>query len=226
MSQYWDSVAARADGLHTAEDFEATAYRLVAEQVLYYSDRHSRAAYWMVERFERDFKQALSIIGVNVDVNRRQRYVCAIPRTVKAGSASVSQTVLALVLRSIYDESAQIGQLNDDGEVVCELIELEEKYRLMTKREFPGKGELDSLLRTMRRWGIAKKADEAGNETGVTPDDVQPYVVVIRPAIIDILGEAALQKLSQWQAVNPTSITEDEEAADSLESDEGGAKSS
>lgn len=202
MSQFWDDIAARSSGQHTAQELEATAYRLVAEQVLYYSDRHSRTAYWMVERFERDFKHALAPLGVTVEVNRQKRYAYALPRHPKAGTASVAQTVLALVLRAIYDESARLGQFTDDGEVVCDLVELDEKYRLMTSRELPPKGELDALVKSMKRWGIAKKSEEQVGD-GDELTDSQPYVVIIRPAIVDLLGEAALQRIADWRVANP-----------------------
>lgn len=197
MSQYWDSLAARTDGQHTPEEFESAAYRLVVEQVIYYADRHSRATYWLIERFERDFKEALAPLGITLEVNLQLRYVYAKPQHAKAGTASVAQTLLALVLRAIYDEGARLGQFTDDGEVVCDLVELEEKYRLMTGRELPGKGEFSALMRTMKRWGIAKKSDENLEQNGDS-DLTQPYAVVIRPAIADILGETALLRLAQW----------------------------
>jgi hypothetical protein len=186
MNQYWEGPAAATEGTHTAEEFEAAAYRLVAEQTIYHADRHSRTAYWLVDRFERDFRHALAPLGIDVLINRQLRYACALPRHAKSGTASVAQTLLALVLRGIYDEAARLGQMNDHGEVVCDLIELSEKYRIATGRELPGKGEFDGLLRTMQRWGIARKGEEV-----VLDDDEgtgQPYAVVIRPEFADVLG--------------------------------------
>lgn len=209
MSQFWDDIAARSNGQHTAQELEGTAYRLVAEQVLYYADRHSRTAYWMVERYERDFKQALAPLGITVEVSRQKRYAYALPRHLKAGTASVAQTVLALVLRAIYDESARIGQFTDDGEVICDLVELDEKYRLMTNRELPTKGELESLMKSMKRWGIAKKSDEHAGDGVDELAAAQPYVVIIRPAIVDLLGEAALQRIAEWRVANPTTVDTD-----------------
>ncbi len=203
MSQYWDSVANRTMGQHTAEEFEATAYRLVAEQVLYYADRHSRTAYWMVERYERDFRQALDPLGISVQVNRQLRYAFAVPQHAKVGTASIAQTILALVLRMIYDESARIGQLNDDGEVICDLVELEEKYRQMSGRELPSKGKLDALLEVMKRWGIARVSQELTSDGSDGSSATQPYVVIIRPAIADLLGETALQRLSKFKMEVP-----------------------
>ena len=209
MSQFWDGIAARSNGQHTAQELEATAYRLVTEQVLYYADRHSRTAYWMLERYERDFKQALAPLGITVEVNRQQRYAYALPRHLKAGTASVAQTVLALVLRAIYDESARIGQFTDDGEVICDLVELDEKFRLMTNRELPAKGELDALMKSMKRWGIAKKSDEYAGDGADDLAASQPYTVIIRPAIVDLLGETALQRIAEWHVANPdTSIAD------------------
>ena len=209
MSQYWESLASRTDGQHTSEELEMAAYRLAVEQVLYYADRHSRTAYWMVERYERDFRQALAPLGIDVQVNRQLRYAYALPKHAKAGSASIAQTVFALVLRAIYDESASSGQLTDDGEVVCDLVELAEKYRLMSGKELPAKGKLDTLMETMKRWGIARKSEDHGLDDG---DDLagQPYAVIIRPAIADVLGEAALARLVQFRTVAAADVGEPE----------------
>ena len=220
MSSYWENVASRTDGQNTAEEFETAAYRLVVEQVIYYSDRHSRAIYWLIERFERDFKQALAPLGVTLDVNRQMRYAYAKPQHAKAGTASVAQTLLALVLCAVYDESARLGQFTDDGEVVCDLVELGEKYRLMTGRDLPGRGEFAALMRTMKRWGIAKKSDES-KDGAMELDSTQSYAVVIRPAITDILGETALMRLAQWGEVDAAGLDEvDELTEESHEVDE------
>ncbi|WP_153114984.1 DUF4194 domain-containing protein [Rhodocyclus tenuis] len=207
MSQYWESLASRTDCLHSSEELEMAAYRLAVEQVLYYADRNSRTAYWMVERYERDFRQALAPLGIDVQVNRQLRYAYALPKHAKAGAASIAQTVFALVLRAIYDESASAGQLTDDGEVGCDLVELAEKFRLMSGKELPAKGKLDALMETMKRWGIARKSEDQGIDEG---DDLvgQPYAVIIRPAIADVLGEAALARLVQFRNVAAADVSE------------------
>jgi hypothetical protein len=220
MGQYWETLASREDSTNTQEEFETAAYRLAAEQVLYYADKHSRVAYWLVERYERDFKQVLIPFGIRLLVNRQMRYACAIPEHAKAGTATVQQTVLALVLRKIYDESARLGQLNDDGEVICDLVELEEKYRLETHRELPRKSELDALLGMLKRWGLARTSSEQAGMDGEYGPGTQPYVVVIRPAIVEVLGEVALQRLSQWSdfaAADPMQENAVDDAAESQE---------
>jgi hypothetical protein len=205
MSRYWEGLAERSDGLYKPEDFAAAAYRLICEQVLYYSDRTSKVAYSLVERYERDFAAALDAIGVDVRVNRQLRYVCAIPVHAKIGGATQEQTALVLTLRKLYDEGAHQGEMNDDGEVLCDLVELAERHRLETQRELPEKGRLDALLRTIKRWGVARIADE-GDETTAASSVEQPYVIAIRPGIADVLGETALLKLALWTPATPSMI--------------------
>lgn len=218
MSRYWEAIAARTDGQNTAEEFESAAYRLVSEQVLYHADKQSRVAYWLVERYTKDFIQALEPLGIDVEVNTLLRYVFAKPRHAKSGTASVTQTLLALVLRSIYDESARVGQQNDNGEVICDLVELDEKYRLATGRELPSKMEFDALIRQFKRWGIAKMADEQNLESMDGDDDSKLYVL-IRPAIVDVLGDAALQRLGHWaQSKSVTDATNNEPESEEVAS--------
>lgn len=198
MNNYWDSLAGRSQGLHVPVEFELATYRLINEQVLYHADKHSRNAYHLIEGYERDIRTALRPLGVDVQVNRQLRYAYAVPLHGKAGTASTNQTLFALVLRNIYDEAARNADTNDDGEVVCDLVELDEKYRIMTGRTLPGKSELRELLRTARRWGIARVVGGADEEVLDVDLNGQDYAIMIRHAITVVLGEAALSRLAGW----------------------------
>jgi hypothetical protein len=214
MSNYWDNLAARSQGLHVAAEFELASYRLINEQVLYYADRHSRTAYHIVQAYERDIRAALAPLGVDVQVNRELRYAYAIPMHGKSGTASTSQTLFALVLRNIYDEAARSAEVTDDGEVVCDLVDLEEKYRVMTSRTLPPKSELRDLIRTARRWGIARISGGAEEETLDVDLHGQDYVIMIRPAITVVLGEAALSRLAGWAVPNDSDDEDENEVAE------------
>jgi hypothetical protein len=208
MNNYWDTLAARSQGLHVPAEFELASYRLVNEQVLYHADRHSRNAYHLIEGYERDIRAALRPLGVDVQVNRELRYAYAVPLHGKSGTASTNQTLFALVLRNIYDEAARNADTNDDGEVVCDLVELEEKFRMMTGRTLPGKSELRDLLRTARRWGIARVVGGADEEVLDVDLHGQDYAIMIRHAITVVLGEAALSRLAGWAL--PGSLDDDD----------------
>ena len=80
-------------------------------------------------------------------------------------------------------------------------VELGEKYRLLTGRDLPAKGDLDSTLRQLRRWGIAQRHAESTSDN---------YAIAVRPAIVDILGETAIARLTRWSEA--TATTADVEA--------------
>lgn len=205
----WEELASRLDGFYTVEDFEAAAYRLVAEQVIYHSDRSSRVTYAILELYEREFAKVLAPLGVSLSVNRHLRYVVALPQHAKASTATVAQTLFALVLRGLYDEGVRAGDLTEDGEVLCDYIELQEKFRLMTGRDLPARGDLDTLLRSSKRWGIARRLedDDSGHLNALQQQSVGG--VAIRPAIVDVLGETALMRLAQWGSAKGGAHTDD-----------------
>lgn len=197
----WEDLASRLDGIYTVEDFETAAYRLVAEQVIYHSDRNSRVTYAILDLYEREFDKVLAPLGVSLYVNRQLRYASAQPRHAKAATATVAQTLFALVLRGLYDEGVRAGGLTEDGEILCDYIELQEKFRLMTGRDLPARGELDTLLRAAKRWGIARRLEDDESSHLNPLQEQSAGGVAIRPAIVDVLGETALMRLAQWGAV-------------------------
>lgn len=214
----WDNAVEAACGLAIQEDFEGTAYRLVTEQAIYASDRGNKLAFALIQDYERDFRRALEPLGSGLVVSARYRYACALPRHAKVSVATMDQTLLALVLRKIYDEVARQGQLDEQGEVHLDLVDLEVKFKQSTHgRDLPKGGELAGLMRTAQRWGIAKRSEDPA---GAAQTDVeQPFVVVIRPAIIDVLGEVAIERLALFAgpkagAAAPSSSEADETQGD------------
>jgi hypothetical protein len=79
-------------------------------------------------------------------------------------------------------------------------------------------GKLAALMQWMRRWGIARVSDEDGDQFGYEVD--QPYVVIIRPGIADVLGEAALARIALFTSPGTDSDSADRTAA---ATEEGGA---
>jgi len=192
---FWANAAEATKNVVTEDDFEAAANRLVTEQVLYAADRSSKVAYGLIRDFEREFKRALEPLGYVVRVNSQLRYACAIPKHARTSPVTVDQTLLALVLRKIFDEETRSGHHDENGEVACDLVTLEVKYKQTTGgRELATGGKLVALMQWMRRWGLARVSDEDDNQFGRDAD--QPYVVIIRPGIAEVLGETALARIA------------------------------
>lgn len=208
MSSYWSKITETTNGNFTEDDFESAAYRLVMDQVIYYSDRGSKLSYNLIEKYEKDFVKALESLGIELKVDRANAYVVALPKHNKLSPVSKLETLFALVLRGIYEESIRYGKhyLSNSGDVYCNLHDLEEKYRLMVGEDLLiGKSSFEQLMRTVQRWGIARWVDEHEYPTEADSTDTG---IAIRPAIVDVLGEKALNKLSQWKSNESLSTPE------------------
>lgn len=190
MKRSWATLSQLSGGLYAVQDFERAAYRLVTEQVLYGADRRSRSAYHLVEAHLADFAAALEPLGIRLERNPHYRYVIALPVHGEGTPATLDETLLILVLRQRYDEAMRQGLVEDHGDVLVELPDLQEAYRALTARELPDAGALRLLLKTLRRWSVCRTID-------AEPGDAQPFRVLVRPAIVEIVGTQWLQRLDQ-----------------------------
>lgn len=190
MKRSWNTISQQSNGLYAPADFERAAYRLVTEQVLYASDRGARSAYHLVEDHFDDYVAALAPLGIRLERNAHYRYVVALPAHADGVPVTLEETLLLLVLRQRYDVAARQGEIEEQGEVMVELPDLQEAYPALTGRPMPEVGALRTLARSARRWGVARLVDSE-------PDDPQPFHLRVRPAIVEIVGETWLQRLDQ-----------------------------
>ena len=190
MKRSWATLSQLSAGMYAVQDFERAAYRLVTEQVLYSADRRSRVAYHLVETYLADFTAALERLGIRLERNAHYRYVVALPSHGEGTPVSLEETLLILVLRQRYDEAMRQGQVEDHGEVLVELPELQEAYQALTGRPMPEVGPLRAQIKALKRWSVCKPLDSE-------PDDPQPFKILVRPAIVEIVGAQWLQRLDQ-----------------------------
>jgi hypothetical protein len=190
MKRSWSTLSQLTNGTYAEQDFERAAYRLVTEQVLYAADLRSRVAYHLVEEFLADFAAALSPLGIRLERNGNHRYIVALPRHGEGTPVRLDETLLLLVLRQRYDEAMRQGRTEEHGEVVVELPDLQEAYPALTDRPMPEIGTLRTLAATLKRWGVCRLVEGE-------PDELQPFHLLVRPAIVDIVGEQWLQRLDQ-----------------------------
>lgn len=202
MKRSWAQLSQLSGDIYIPQDFERTAYRLVTEQVLYSSDRMSKNAYHLVETYLNDFAAALEPLGIRLERNAHYRYVVALPTHGEGTAVSLEQTLLMLVLRHRYDAAMRQGLIEDHGEVIVELPDLQEAYQALTGRPMPELGPLRDTLRMLRRWSVCKTAE-------CEPDDPQPFRILVRPAIVEIVGAQWLQRLDQHNRDDDDSDDED-----------------
>lgn len=190
MKRSWTTLSQLTNGTYAEQDFERAAWRLVTEQVLYATDQRSRVAYHLVEEFLDDFAAALAPLGIRLERNAGHRYIIALPRHAEGTPVRLDETLFLLVLRQRYDEAIRRGRIEEHGEVVVELPDLQEAWPALTGRPMPDIGSLRMLAGTLKRWGCCRLVESDA-------DDLQPFHLMVRPAIVDIVGEQWLQRLDQ-----------------------------
>ena len=207
MKRSWNTLSQMSNGVHAVQDFERAAYRLVTEQVLYASDHFARSAYHLIEDHFDDFVGALAPLGMRVERNAHYRYIIAMPMHAEGTQVKLEETLLLLVLRQRYDHAMRQGQIEEQGEVMVELPDLQEAYPALCARPMPDTGNLRMLAKMLRRWGVCRLVESEG-------DDPQPFHLRVRPAIVEIVGEQWLQRLDQHNRDEQDDADmEDEDAA-------------
>ncbi|WP_130617952.1 DUF4194 domain-containing protein [Dyella amyloliquefaciens] len=173
---------------YVAGDYESAGYRLLLEQVLYASDRRSRTAYDLVVKHLGAYRELLGQLGVSILHNAHMSYLVALPNQAVAEKMRLSETRLALVLRRLYDDKMHATEVVA-GEAFIDLIELERSFKELLGRELPDQASLRDQVDALKRYGIVRREDT---------EDEQPFVIVIRPGIVDVLGETALLQLAAY----------------------------
>lgn len=182
---HWERLASQSQ-TYVESDYQKAAYRLLMEQVLYASDPRSRNAYELVVKHRKDYEALLSQLGIYLVHNPHMGYVVATPSPYVAEKMRLTETRMALVLRRLYDDKMHATEIVA-GEAFVDMIELERAYKDLLGRELPNSTALNEQLMAMKRYGIARLEET---------HDEQRVQVVIRPGIIDVLGETALLQLA------------------------------
>ena len=182
---HWERLAAQSQ-TNVESDYQKAGYRLVMEQVLYAADPRSRLAYELIVRHRKDYDALLAQLGMTITHNPHMGYLVATPNQYVAEKMRLAETRLALVLRRLYDDKMHATEIVT-GEAFVDMIELERTYKDLLKRELPATAVLNEQLQAMKRYGIARLEETR---------DEQRVQVVIRPGIVDVLGESALLQLA------------------------------
>lgn len=182
---HWERLAAQSQ-THIESDYQKAGYRLVMEQVLYARDARSRVAYELIVKHRKDYDALLAQLGMTITHNPHMGYLVATPNQYVSEKMRLAETRLALVLRRLYDDRMHATEIVA-GEAFVDMIELERVYKDLLNRELPAKAPLEDQLQALKRYGIVRLEETR---------DEQRLQVVIRPGIVDVLGETALLQLA------------------------------
>jgi len=206
----WKRIAEQ-DEAFTVQDFQKAAQRLLVDQVLYQAIPKQRADYDLIVAHESSFAEALDLFGCKLDFNVQERYVAAVPTIAEVSKIPLMHTLLALVLRRLYDHHMNRGTLNA-GVAGASLPELEAAFQESTGRELPMKpqSELQAMMDAMKRWGIARlvKTENLGGSA---------WFVEILPGIQSLINERTLSMLKAHAELlyEPDGLSDTEEQKES-----------
>lgn len=182
---HWERLAAQSQ-THIESDYQKAGYRLVMEQVLYARDARSRVAYELIVKHRKDYDALLGQLGMTITHNPHMGYLVATPNQYVSEKMRLAETRLALVLRRLYDDRMHATEIVA-GEAFVDMIELERAYKDLLNRELPAKASLEDQLQALKRYGLVRLEETR---------DEQRLQVVVRPGIVDVLGETALLQLA------------------------------
>nr|WP_290675880.1 DUF4194 domain-containing protein [Halomonas sp. 54_146] len=189
MPVSWNRIAEQNEA-YTVRDFQKAAQRLIVDQVLYQANPKQRSDYDLVAAHEKEFAEALDLFGCMLDLNVQERYAAAVPTVTEVSKIPLMHTLLALVLRKLYDHHMNLGTLNA-GIAGVSLSELEAAFQESTGRDLPMKpqAELQGLMDAMKRWGIGRlvKTENLAEEA--------TWFAEIFPGIQSLINERTLAML-------------------------------
>lgn len=204
MSSVWNRIAEASEGTVTVEDLEKAATRLDTYQVIHEKDHGSRHAYELVVRYLSAFRNVFEPFGRQLLHRPHHGYVVLMARHRVGPRMRLFDTRMAVILRRLYDDKMQRADI-ENGEIVCEVVEIQQAWQEHLNIEWRFKqSEVEDSLRTLRRHGIVQQRP--------TGDPSNPFVVVVRPAIEDVIGEVALHQLAAYGHIGSDTEDDDEVA--------------
>ena len=190
MPKDWTRLANDAEHYEVG-DFQRALYRVVTEQALYGANGLQRTAYRIIKEYEGAFREALSLLGMNLRVETNPDYCVAWPEQIHNTPLPLNETRLVLVLRKLYDQRMRAGEV-EDGRAIVSVEELRLVYRQTTDKDLPdATSAIKAMMSRMKRFGIARTVDTES-------DDPEAFAVQILPAIEFLIGEAYLAHIDEY----------------------------
>ncbi len=193
MPKNWDELATASE-VYTPGDFQAAAYQLVTEQVLYASVPGQSVSYALVSRYLGQFKEAMGLLGIDLIPGDGYRFIAAVPREIKRGQLSIQQTLLVLVMRQAYHDQMLAG-ITEHGCAVVTIEEMLAAYKDMGKRDdLPStSAQLREVLKPLQRFGMVR-IDNVDGPTGAS------WQIRVLPGIEVLVSEPVLVRMASAYA--------------------------
>lgn len=178
-----------ADDAIDESDFRKAAQMLLAKQFLYRQKNTMRKHYELISRHNRYFRNLMDAQNYQLCINENQGYVGIIPVDF-VSRMKLEETLILLVMRNVYEEKVKDMDLEDDASAVTSIVDFEDSYLQLTKRQLPNKTEFYAITKPFSERGLIH----------IDSDEDDPAIVFIRiyPVIVELLHGSALEKLGGY----------------------------
>jgi hypothetical protein len=171
--------------------FQEAAYLLVTRQVLYRREPRQKSAYDLVCAHEKEFTEAMRLMGLALHVDALNAYVAVVPEVEVDNPFDLTTTLLMLVVRRLYHEQKLSGELRNGAAAVA-VPDLVQSYIDMTGREIDGReAPLRDLMQPLKQSGLVRfeKISDGYAES-------QPFYIEVLPAVEHLVGEQFVERLA------------------------------
>lgn len=183
MPKNWNAISDRSEGVYTVDMCKQAFHQLLTHQCLYRRFQNQVTAYRLISANRPEFEEAVELAGYRLYFKDSREFCCIVPDIAKHTLLDLQQTIFLLVLRRLYHEHANVGDLSPEGDAVVTAAELAVTYMEMCGKPLEkGQGVIKSLIKTAWSNGLARDIEAAD-------DDPQPFAVAILPGIAEVLSE-------------------------------------
>lgn len=172
-------------------DFSAAADRLLVQQCVFRDDWGCQRHYEIVVRNMDYFTDLMAAVGRTLIIDERERMLTIVPMH-PTGRAVLQndETIMLLVLRSVFERGVSDFGQGDDGEVETTSDDVLDRYEPMSGRPRPAWPRAYEMLRSFDRRRFLRAGEPESGQSTCT--------VVIRPTIRHLTGEDWMGRLEEW----------------------------
>lgn len=141
------------------DEFSRVCNRLLSNCFVCKRNETTKADYYFVIKYRKEFTQYLSVLGYRLEINEEYGVVqLTNPQNYNRYNMKLFESVVLLILRILYDEKKR--ELSVSDEVIINVGDIHEKFLSMKIRDkMLDKTTLRNAMSTMRRFQLVEVLD-------------------------------------------------------------------
>ena len=141
------------------DNFGRVCNRLLGTCFLCKGNQNTRADYYFVLKYRKEFKEYLGVLGYRLEINEEYGVIqLTSPRGINRMNLKLYDSIILLILRILYDEKKR--ELSAIEEVIVNLGDIQDKFiSLKIRDKMIDKTTMGNALRLFRRYQLIELLD-------------------------------------------------------------------